>query len=81
MAQTGSGRANASMKPMVVPSECATVWDEGAKDVCFERAARRDIAREPAAWLARAPAKLAATLDYFGAAPWYLHASMNKAAA
>ncbi len=36
--------------------------------------------REVAARLAgRAPAKLAATFDYFGAAPWYLHAS-NAAA-
>jgi hypothetical protein len=74
-AQTSSGR----YEPMVVPPDCATVWDEGTKDVCFEQAARRDIAGAPLAWLARAPAKLGATLDYFGAAPWYLHAS-NPAA-
>ncbi len=62
-----------------VPPECATVWDEAQKDVCFERAARRAIARAPLAWAARAPAKLAATFDYFGAAPWYLHASDAQA--
>jgi len=58
-----------------VPSECATVWDEAGKDACFERAGRRLVASSPGAWLARAPAKVASTLDYFGAAPWYLHAS------
>jgi hypothetical protein len=74
-AQTKSGR----YEPLIVPPECATVWNEGAKDVCFDHAARRDIARAPLAWLARAPDKLAATLDYFGAAPWYLHASNAEA--
>ena len=68
-----------SWEPVDVPPECATVWDEAGKDACFEAAARRDIASAPGAWLARAPGKLAATLDYFGAAPWYLHAS-NAAA-
>jgi hypothetical protein len=29
--------------------------------------------------MARAPAKLAVTLDYFGAAPWYLHTSNGDA--
>jgi len=58
-----------------VPDECREVWSEAMKDVCFERAARAAIARDPVAWAAKAPAKLAATLDYFGAAPWYLHAS------
>ncbi len=62
-----------------VPPECATVWDEAGKDACFERAGRHMMASSPAAWLARAPAKVASTLDYFGAAPWYLHAS-NPAA-
>ncbi|HEY8072708.1 MAG TPA: hypothetical protein VIF62_01325, partial [Labilithrix sp.] len=33
------------------------------------------ILSHPLAWIARAPAKLHATFDYFGAAPWYLHAS------
>jgi hypothetical protein len=70
-AQTTSG----AWEPLSAPPECASVWDEAAKDTCFERAAYREIARSPRAWLARGPAKLAATFDYFGAAPWYLHAS------
>lgn len=70
-AQTRGG----AWEPVEVPVECATVWDEAAKDACFERAARRLIAASAAAWIARAPAKVATTLDYFGAAPWYLHAS------
>jgi hypothetical protein len=70
-AQTHGG----SWEPVDVPSECATVWDEAGKDACFERAGRRIVAASPGAWLARVPAKMASTLDYFGAAPWYLHAS------
>jgi hypothetical protein len=70
-AQTTTG----SWDELQVPPECATVWDEAAKDACFEHAAREAIAAAPGAWLARAPAKLATTFDYFGAAPWYLHAS------
>jgi hypothetical protein len=61
--------------PVAVPDECATVWDEAAKDVCFERAAERRIAQAPLAWLGQAPRKLAQTFDSFGGAPWYLHAS------
>jgi 4-amino-4-deoxy-L-arabinose transferase-like glycosyltransferase len=75
----GATTETGSWQPMPVPAECATVWDEAEKDACFERAAWRDIRRSPSAWLARTPAKLAATFDYFGAAPWYLHAS-NAAA-
>jgi hypothetical protein len=71
----GATTETGSWEPMPVPAECATVWDESGKDACFERAAWRDIGRSPTGWLARAPAKLAATFDYFGAAPWYLHAS------
>jgi 4-amino-4-deoxy-L-arabinose transferase-like glycosyltransferase len=73
--QTRSG----GWEPVQVPAECATVWDEAGKDACFERAARARIAASPAAWLARAPGKLASTLDYFGAGPYYLHVS-NEAA-
>jgi hypothetical protein len=61
------------------PAECATVWDEAAKDICFEKAARRSIVGAPTAWFARMPAKLASTFDYIGAAPWYLHASNSAA--
>ena len=69
--QTVSG----TWTPIEVPPACATVWDEAAKDACFEREARREIAASPAAWIERAPAKLAATFDYIGAAPSYLGAS------
>ncbi len=58
-----------------VPVECRTVWDEAGKDACFERAGREAIVRSPGTWLAKTPSKLAATFDYFGAAPWYLHAA------
>jgi 4-amino-4-deoxy-L-arabinose transferase-like glycosyltransferase len=71
----GAHTKTGSWEPVDVPPECATVWDEAGKDACFEAAARRDIAAAPLAWLARAPGKLGGTLDYFGAAPWYLHAS------
>lgn len=70
-AQTTTG----GWEPVNVPRECATVWDEAAKDGCFDRAARREIEAAPGAWIARVPAKWAQTFDYFGAAPWYLHAS------
>jgi hypothetical protein len=62
-----------------VPGACRTVWDEAGKDTCFEAAARREIAAAPLAFVERVPGKLAATLDYFGAAPWYLHASNAQA--
>ena len=58
---------------IAVPDACKEVFQEAAKDTCFGREAMREIARHPVAWLARAPAKLRATFDYFGAAPWYLH--------
>ncbi|MBX3188711.1 MAG: glycosyltransferase family 39 protein [Labilithrix sp.] len=70
-AQTESG----GWHEMKVPDECKEVFAEAAKDACFGSAALRVIARHPVAWLARAPAKLRATFDYFGAAPWYLHAA------
>lgn len=60
------------------PPACREVWDEAEKDACFGREARRYIAEHPATWLALAPRKLAATFDYAGAAPWYLHASNPK---
>ena len=72
--QTESG----SWQAIDVPPECRTVWDEAEKDACFERAARRAIREHPIAWVKRAPAKVRTTLDYFGAGPWYLHASNAK---
>jgi hypothetical protein len=64
---------------LTVPEACKEVFQEAAKDDCFGREARRTIAADPLAWLARAPAKLRVTFDYFGAAPWYLHTA-NAAA-
>jgi hypothetical protein len=75
----GAATTSGGWEPLDAPSECATQWDEARKDACFERAARDDILRAPVAWLARAPAKLSTTFDYFGAAPWYLHASAPDA--
>jgi 4-amino-4-deoxy-L-arabinose transferase-like glycosyltransferase len=75
----GATSATGGWQPVAVPAECATVWDEAAKDTCFERAAEHDIARDPVGWMARVPAKLAVTFDYFGGAPWYLHASAPAA--
>lgn len=70
-AQTESG----GWHELVVADACKTVFHEAAKDTCFGREAMKAIARRPGAWLARAPAKVRMTFDYFGAAPWYLHAA------
>jgi hypothetical protein len=75
----GTTTRTGAWEPLVVPPECATVWEEAAKDACFARAALVAIAGSPGEWIARAPAKLAATFDYFGAAPWYLHESNPEA--
>lgn len=71
----GTQTTGGGWQEMAVPEECKEVFAEAAKDECFGRAAKATIARDPLAWLARAPAKLRVTLDYFGAAPWYLHAA------
>ena len=68
-AQTKSG----AWQEIAVPEACREVFQEAAKDSCFGREATRTIVAAPGAWLARVPAKLRATFDYFGAAPWYLH--------
>jgi hypothetical protein len=64
---------------LLVPPECREVWSEAGKDACFGHAARRAIAENLGSWLSKAPAKLAQTFDYIGAAPWYLHASNAEA--
>jgi hypothetical protein len=74
----GASTSTGGWEPVVVPTECATVWDEAAKDVCFGQAAWRAIGASPAEWAARIPGKIAMTLDYFGAGPWYLHASAPR---
>ncbi len=71
--------ANGSWAAVKVPPACRTVYDEAEKDACFGREAARDIAAQPIAWLTLVPKKLAATFDYAGAGPWYLHASNPSA--
>jgi len=61
--------------PLDAPDQCKTVWDEAQKDVCFERAAREEIAAHPWTWMKKAPAKLAMTFDVVAAGPWYLRHS------
>jgi hypothetical protein len=68
-------RAGGTWAELEVPLACREVYDEAEKDACFGREARRAIAEAPGAWLALAPAKLAATFDYGGAGPWYLRAA------
>jgi len=62
-----------------VPEACREVFDEAQKDACFGREAGRYIREHPVTWLALAPRKLAATFDYAGAAPWYLHEANRDA--
>jgi len=71
----GTQTVDGAWKEIVVPEACREVFAEAAKDRCFGDAALGVIAAAPGAYLARAPAKLRATFDYFGAAPWYLHAA------
>lgn len=76
----GAGpKANGHWAPVDVPSACKTVFDEAAKDVCFGESARQIIAADLPRWLALVPAKLSATFDYCGAAPWYLHEANGAA--
>jgi hypothetical protein len=65
--------------PIKVPEACREVFDEAAKDVCFGNEARRFIREHPGAWLGLVPKKLAATFDYSGAGPWYLHEANREA--
>ena len=71
----GTQTTGGGWQEMAVPEACKEVFAEAAKDECFGRAAQETIRRDPLGWLARAPAKLRVTFDYFGAAPWYLHAA------
>ncbi|MGH7284313.1 MAG: glycosyltransferase family 39 protein, partial [Polyangiaceae bacterium] len=75
----GESTETGAWHPVDVPGECKTVWDEAAKDTCFERAARHEIAQNPIDFVSRMPGKLAVTFDYFGGAPWYLHESNASA--
>jgi 4-amino-4-deoxy-L-arabinose transferase-like glycosyltransferase len=71
--------AGGGWAPIEVPEPCRTVFDEAAKDVCFEQAAWQSILAHPGSWLEVVPRKLAATFDYCGAAGWYLHQSNAQA--
>jgi hypothetical protein len=71
----GTQTKDGGWQEMAVPDACKEVFAEAAKDTCFGGAAVGAIAADPWRWLARAPAKLHVTFDYFGAAPWYLHAA------
>lgn len=69
----GTQTTDGGWHEVAVPEACREVWDEAAKDACFQREAVRAIGERPLAWLALAPRKVRMTFDYFGAAPWYLH--------
>ena len=71
----GTQTKDGGWQEMAVPDRCKEVFAEAAKDACFGAAALDVITAHPLSWLARAPAKLRVTFDYFGAAPWYLHAA------
>lgn len=75
----GTQTEDGAWREIQVPPECREVFQEAAKDDCFGAAARREILAHPWRWLAHAPAKLHATFDYFGAAPWYLHTANSSA--
>ncbi len=71
----GAHATSGGWSPVPVPSACKEVWDEAGKDLCFERAAKKDIAEHPVSFLALVPRKLANTFEYVGAGGWYLHTS------
>ncbi len=71
----GEESTSGAWQPIDVPDACKTVWDEAAKDACFDREARARIFDRPAHYLSEIPKKLSVTFDYFGGAPWYLHES------
>lgn len=71
----GTQTKTGSWQSVEVPPSCREVFSEAEKDACFNVAARRVIAEDPAGFVGRIPKKLAVTFDYFGGAPWYLHAA------
>ncbi len=75
----GTQTTRGAWTELKTPPSCNDVFDEAAKDLCFERAARADIAAAPRTWLAKIPAKLSATFDVFAAGPWYLYRSNGYA--
>ena len=75
----GTQTTGGGWQEIAVPEACKEVFQEAAKDSCFGHAAEQTILADPLGWLARAPAKLRVTFDYFGAAPWYLHTASPEA--
>jgi 4-amino-4-deoxy-L-arabinose transferase-like glycosyltransferase len=75
----GAHATSGGWSPVPVPEACKEVWDEAGKDLCFETAAKKDIAAHPGSFLALVPRKLANTFEYVGAAGWYLHTSNPEA--
>ncbi len=75
----GEESTSGAWQPIDVPENCKTVWDEAAKDACFDREARARILDRPGDFIAHMPQKIAVTFDYFGGAPWYLHESNPEA--
>lgn len=71
----GAQTPNGAWSSLEVPEPCKNVFAEAEKDACFGREAQSEILSHPVRWLARVPAKLRVTFDYFGAAPWYLRES------
>ncbi|MEO7112447.1 MAG: glycosyltransferase family 39 protein [Polyangiaceae bacterium] len=71
----GEESTSGAWQPIDVPENCKTVWDEAAKDDCFERVARARIKNNFGKTLSEIPKKLSVTFDYYGGAPWYLHES------
>ncbi|AKT43207.1 glycosyltransferase family 39 protein [Chondromyces crocatus] len=64
--------ARGAWAPLQVPDGCREIFDEAGKDACFAQEARRKILQHPVEWLGLIPQKLGATLNYCGAAGWYL---------
>jgi hypothetical protein len=75
----GARSVDGSWSRLDPPPECRTVWSEAGKDTCFEEVAVREIVAAPARWMAKMPAKLAATFDGVDPGSWYLHASNPEA--
>ena len=77
--EIGTQTLDGGWREIIVPPGCTEVFQEAAKDACFGDAAKDTIAADPVSWLARVPAKMHVTFDYFGAAPWYLHEANPRA--
>lgn len=75
----GTQTTDGGWHEVAVPDACKEVWGEADKDACFREEAQKEILARPLPWLALAPKKVRMTLDYLGAAPWYLHTASPSA--